>query len=184
MGPLKHTTLCLGYRLEEHPRPGKFKPEAAKTLGIPYGPLWGKLQRGKPLPLTRRDSISQPCAWAPKARTEDLLRRRYAAQQGSLSTVSGCGFGVPRRNVLTEHHEEAEAKGHMTADDAARVAARAGARRAVLAHISPRYTEGDMEKFAEAAKKRFENTEIGSDLQQFAIPYREEDPNLPQRTNT
>ena len=82
---------------------------------------------------------------------------------------------------LPEHHEEAEAKGHMTADDAARVAARAGARRAVLAHISPRYTEEDMEKFAEAAKKRFENTEIGSDLQQFTIPYREEDPNLPPK---
>jgi ribonuclease Z len=82
---------------------------------------------------------------------------------------------------LPEHHEEAEAKGHMTADDAARVSARAGARRAVLVHISPRYTEEDMGKFVEAAKKRFENTEIGSDLQQFTIPYREEDPNLPPK---
>jgi ribonuclease Z len=82
---------------------------------------------------------------------------------------------------LPEHHEEAEAKGHMTADDAARVAARAGARRAVLVHISPRYTEEDMEKFVEAAKKRFENTEIGTDLQQFMIPYREDDPNLPPK---
>jgi ribonuclease Z len=82
---------------------------------------------------------------------------------------------------LPEHHEEAEAKGHMTADDAARVAARAGARRAVLVHISPRYTEEDMGKFVEAAKKRFGNTEIGGDLQQFTIPYREEDPNLPPK---
>jgi ribonuclease Z len=82
---------------------------------------------------------------------------------------------------LPEHHEEAEARGHMTADDAARVAARAGARRAVLVHISPRYTEEDMGKFVEAAKKRFENTEIGSDLQQFTIPYREDHPNQPPK---
>ena len=82
---------------------------------------------------------------------------------------------------LPEHHEEAEAKGHMTADDAARVAARAGARRAVLVHISPRYTEEDMGKFVEAAKKRFKNTEIGTDLQQFMIPYRDEDPTLPPK---
>ena len=34
-GPLKHTTRCLGYRLEEHPRPGKFRPEAAQALGVP-----------------------------------------------------------------------------------------------------------------------------------------------------
>ena len=101
-GPLKHTTLCLGYRLEEHPRPGKFKTEAAKALGIPYGPLWGKLQRGETVTLDQGEThISQPCARAPKARTEDLLRRRYAAQQSSLSTLSGCGYGVPRRDVLT-----------------------------------------------------------------------------------
>jgi ribonuclease Z len=82
---------------------------------------------------------------------------------------------------LPEHHEEAEAKGHMTADDAARVAVRAGARRAVLVHISPRYTDEDMGKFVDAAKKRFGNTEIGTDLQQFMIPYREEDPTLPPK---
>ncbi len=82
---------------------------------------------------------------------------------------------------LPEHHEEAEAKGHMTADDAARVAARAGARRAVIVHISSRYTEEDMGKFVDAAKKRFQNTEIGSDLKQFMIPYREEDPILPHK---
>jgi hypothetical protein len=39
----------------------------------------------------------------------------------------------------------------------------------------PRYTEEDMGTFIEAARKRFENTEIGSDLQQFTIPHREED---------
>jgi ribonuclease Z len=57
-GPLKHTTLCLGYRFEEHPRPGKFKTEAAKALGIPYGPLWGKLQRGETVTLDQGEPIS------------------------------------------------------------------------------------------------------------------------------
>ena len=50
-GPLKHTTLCLGYRLEEHVRPGKFRPEAARALGIPSGPLWGRLQHGENVTL-------------------------------------------------------------------------------------------------------------------------------------
>jgi len=38
-----------------------------------------------------------------------------------------------------------------------------------------------MGKFVDAAKKRFGNTEIGSDLQQFMIPYREDDPTLPPK---
>ncbi|RPJ00891.1 MAG: hypothetical protein EHM36_14095, partial [Deltaproteobacteria bacterium] len=76
---------------------------------------------------------------------------------------------------LPEHQEEAEARGHMTVDDGARVALRAGARRAILIHISPRYTEEEMEKFAEAAKQRFERAEIGGDLKQFAVPYPDQD---------
>lgn len=181
-GPLKHTTLCLGYRLEEHPRPGKFKTEAAKALGIPYGPLWGKLQRGETVTLDQGDTISpnlvlgpprpgRKICYAVDTRPNKVLYR--LCQDVDLAFLDGM--------FLPEHHEEAEAKGHMTADDAARVAARAGARRAVLVHISPRYTEEDMGKFVDAAKKRFGNTEIGSDLQQFTIPYREEDPNLPPK---
>jgi ribonuclease Z len=74
---------------------------------------------------------------------------------------------------LPEHQEEADTKGHMTVDDAARVASRAGVLHAVLIHISPRYTEEDMERFVEAARQRFEGVEIGADLQSFTIPYRE-----------
>jgi len=61
----------------------------------------------------------------------------------------------------------------MTVDDAARVAARASAQRAVLVHISPRYTEEDVGKLADAARARFEKAEMGSDLQRFEIPYRD-----------
>src|SRR4030066_2361912 len=176
-GPLKHTTLCLGYRFEEHPRPGKFKPEAAEALGIPYGPLWGKLQRGETGTLDQGDTLSpnlvlgppgpgRKICYAVDTRPNKVLYR--LCQEVDLAFLDGM--------FLPEPHEEAEAKGHMRADDAARAAARAGARRAVLGHISPRYTEEDMGKVVEAAKGRFKNAEIGTDLQQFMIPYREEDP--------
>jgi ribonuclease Z len=175
-GPLKHTTLCLGYRLEEHSRPGKFKTEAAKALGIPYGPLWGKLQRGETITLDQGSKISpsqvlgpprpgRKICYAVDTRPNKFLYR--LCHDADLAFLDGM--------FLPEHHEEAEAKGHMTADDAARVAARAEVQRAVLVHISPRYTDEDMGRFLEAAKGRFENAEIGADLQQFTIPYREED---------
>ncbi|MBQ7539421.1 MAG: ribonuclease Z, partial [Treponema sp.] len=45
--PLSHTKTCVGYTLEELDRPGEFNPEKAESLGIPRGPLWGKLQRGE-----------------------------------------------------------------------------------------------------------------------------------------
>jgi len=62
----------------------------------------------------------------------------------------------------------------MTVDDAARIAKRADARRAVLVHISPRYSEDDMEKLGEAAAKRFPMAEMGGDLKWYTVPHRED----------
>jgi ribonuclease Z len=75
---------------------------------------------------------------------------------------------------LPEHRAEAEAKGHMTVDDAARVASRAGVRRAVLVHISPRYREEVLEQLRTAAVKRFQDSEIGCDLQSYLVERRDE----------
>ncbi len=176
-GPLKHTTLCLGYRLEEHPRPGKFKKEAAAALGVPFGPLWGRLQRGESVTLDEGKTVlpnqvlgpprpGRKICYAVDTQPNKSLYR--LCQDADLAFLDGM--------FLPVHQEEALAKGHMTVDDAARVAARAGVRHAVLVHISPRYTEEDLGEFVEAAKGRFENAEIGTDLQQFAVPQREEEP--------
>jgi ribonuclease Z len=176
-GPLKHTTLCLGYRLEEHPRPGKFKKEAATALGVPFGPLWGRLQRGETVTLDQGETVSpaqvlgfprpgRKICYAVDTQPNKCLYR--LCQDVDLAFLDGM--------FLPVHQEEALAKGHMTVDDAARVAARAGVRHAVLVHISPRYTEEDLGEFVAAAKGRFENAEIGTDLQQFVVPQREEEP--------
>src|SRR6185295_2588386 len=49
--PLEHRTFCLGFAIEEPPRPGLFDVEAARALGIPEGPLFGELQRGQTVTL-------------------------------------------------------------------------------------------------------------------------------------
>ena len=45
--PMEHSMPTVGFRFEEKPRRGKFNPERAIELGIPRGPLWGKLQSGE-----------------------------------------------------------------------------------------------------------------------------------------
>jgi ribonuclease Z len=65
--------------------------------------------------------------------------------------------------------EEADRKLHMTVDDAARIAQRAGANQAVLVHISPRYREEDLAELDEAAQQRFDGAEIGRDLNRYII---------------
>jgi ribonuclease Z len=175
-GLLKHTTFCLGYRLEEHPRPGKFRPEVAKSLGIPPGPLWGKLQRGEAVGLDSGAMISpqqvvgksrpgRHICYAVDTRPSKILYR--LCENVDVAFLDGM--------FLPDLQTEAEEKGHMTVDEAARVASRAGAQRAILVHISPRYSEEeDMEKLIAAASNRFAGAEVGRDLQVYPISYRDE----------
>ncbi len=50
--PLTHSTFCLGFRLEEASRPGRFDVDRARALGVPVGPLCGRLQAGESVQLS------------------------------------------------------------------------------------------------------------------------------------
>ena len=46
-----HRADTIGYTLIEHPRLGKFNPDRARELGIPEGPLWGRIHKGEAIDL-------------------------------------------------------------------------------------------------------------------------------------
>ncbi|NES85939.1 MAG: MBL fold metallo-hydrolase, partial [Moorea sp. SIO2B7] len=48
---LKHRVPAFGYRIVEKDRPGSFNLEKATALGIPPGPIYGKLKRGETITL-------------------------------------------------------------------------------------------------------------------------------------
>jgi ribonuclease Z len=49
-----HGGRSLGYAVVEHPRLGRFDPAKARELGIPEGPLWGKLHHGEAVEVEGR----------------------------------------------------------------------------------------------------------------------------------
>ncbi len=172
-GPLEHSTLCLGYRFEEHPRPGKFKPEAAQTLGVPEGPLWGKLQHGDQVILESGITIMPDQVAGPARPGRHICYAVDTRPNRSLDKLcQGVDAAFLEGMFLPEDHEEAEEKMHMTVVEGAQVAANAGARFSVLVHISPRYVEEDLQKLTGAVQK-FEVVKIGRDLDRYSIPYRE-----------
>ncbi len=149
--PTDHRPDTVGYAVAEHTRLGRFNPDRARELGIPEGPLWGKLHKGESveLPDGRRvgpeELVGQPRRGRTVVYTGD--------NRPSLAVVEvarGADLLVHDSTFGEEERERAVETGHSTAAQAAEIAREAGVRRLVLTHISPRYNRDAPELLAEA----------------------------------
>ena len=70
--------------------------------------------------------------------------------------------------------EHALAKGHLTVVEAAKMAGRAGVRRVVLIHLSPRYSDDDLAGMEHRAQEIFEKAAVGKDLDSYSVAYPED----------
>jgi ribonuclease Z len=166
-----HRADTIGYTLIEHPRLGRFNPDRALALGIPEGPLWGRLHRGEAieLPDGRRvepaELVGQPRPGRKVVYTGDTRPCATVVEAASRADllVHEATFGEDERARAVE-------TGHSTAAQAAEVARQAGVGRLVLTHISPRYTRDAPELLAEA-KAVFPETIVGRDGLALDVPY-------------
>jgi ribonuclease Z len=170
--PLRHTKPCFGYALEEDKRPGEFHPEKAKALGVPVGPLWAKLQAGEPAPVAD-GSVVKP---------EDVLGPARSGRKFSFVTdtlafpditgeVAGSDLFVCEGMFEKALLETAREKKHMTAEQAAVLAAKADVKRLALIHYSPRYNDYDLKRLAKEAQAVFPQTVLSKDRMVFPIEY-------------
>lgn len=168
---LSHSTFCLGYRLEEPVRPGKFYPERARELGVPPGPLFGKLQSGEPVVTPGGETVFPKDVLGPERRGRVMAFATDTRPCPGLSNlVQNADIAFVEGMFAKEHQKEAEEKKHMTAADAAAVAARANAERLILVHISPRYTRDDERQLENEAREHFESALVARPLKAYKVP--------------
>jgi len=171
--PTDHRPDTVGYALVEHTRLGRFNPDRARELGVPEGPLWGRLHKGETveLPDGRRvgpdDLVGQSRPGRTVVYTGDTRPSPavVAAARGADLLIHDSTFGGEERARAVE-------TGHSTAAEAAEVAREAGARRLVLTHISPRYTREAPELLAEA-KAVFPESVVARDGLTIDVPFAE-----------
>jgi len=171
--PLRHTKPCFGYTLEEEARPGIFHPEQAEALGIPRGPLWAKLQAGENITLPGGKVVHPREVLGPPR-----LGRKFSFVTDSLyfpeiaAEVAGSDLFICEGMFENDLAESAREKKHMTAQEAARIAAAAGAiRKLALIHYSPRYIEQNLKGLLTEAKKIFPDTVLTRDRMVFPIDF-------------
>lgn len=173
--PLSHTRVCVGYILEEEDRPGVFFPEKAEDLGVPRGPMWSRLQRGEHVTLDDGRVIepSQVMGDVRPGRKfsyiTDSTRTPDLAGEVADSDLLICE-GMFEADMQKQAHE----KGHMTAEDAGKLARDAGGvKRLGLIHYSPRYTNRQLKTLQKEAQASFPDAFLTRDQQTIPIPYPE-----------
>lgn len=146
-----HRAPSLAYVLNEHTRLGRFQPELVRELGVPEGPLWGRLHRGETveLPDGRRVGPTD-LVGPPRPGRKVVISGDTRPSEAIAAAAAGADLLIHEATFSEEEAEKAAHTGHSTAAAAATIARAAGVRRLVLTHISARYTREAPELAAEA----------------------------------
>jgi ribonuclease Z len=172
--PLAHRVPSFGYRLDEHDRPGHFDAARAAALGVPPGPLYGRLQRGERVRLEDGRTVDGAGLSGPPEPGRSLA---YCTDtiyhQRSVELARRVDLLVHEATFATPDAELARVSGHSTAAEAARIAREAEVGRLVLTHFSSRYggpgSPGAQLLLAEA-RAIFPDTTLAADFLQLEIP--------------
>jgi ribonuclease Z len=175
---VKHGLPSFGYILEEDSRPGRFNREEAIALGVPPGPLFGRLQRGESITIGTGDDAREILPGQVMGVSRPGRKIVYT---GDTRAVHMNIRDIAHDADLLIHdatYDEAEAERgaeffHATAAQAGEAAAVLNARTLALVHTSSRYP--DAQVHVSDAKKKFSGPVIApNDLDVVEIPFRDE----------
>ncbi len=162
---------AVGYALIEEIRRGRFNPEMARALGIPEGPLWGRIHRGESVTLDDGRVIVPSTLVGPERPARRVVITGDTRPCGAtIEMAQGADLLVHESTFGEEEAARAVETGHSTAREAAQVALGAGVRRLVLTHFSARYSR-DPSDLDREARQVFANVAVARDGMEVDVPF-------------
>jgi ribonuclease Z len=166
--PLRHRVETLGWRIDE-PDGRRMLPARLEELGV-VGPDVGRLQREGSIAVGGRSIALEDVSEVRHGQSAAVVMDT-AWCEGALELADGVDLLVCESTFLDRDADLAERYLHLTARQAGRLAAQAGARRLVLTHFSRRYS--DPAEFAAEAGELFAgDLVVAADLDRIAVPLR------------
>ena len=167
----EHGGGSVGYALIEHERLGRFDPAKAQALGVPEGPLWGKLQRGMTVELPDGRKVAPEGIVGEKRPGRKVIITGDTRPCASVvDAAQGADLLVHEATFGEEEKDRAKETGHSTAREAAQVALAANAKRLVLSHVSARYSVS-AEELVKEARDVFKETTVAKDGMEIDVPF-------------
>lgn len=162
---LNHQPTSLGFRFVEKSR-RRIDVKKIKKLGIPEGPLLGKLQQGKDI------------AWkGTKVKSDDvtyIVEGKILGYMGDTGICKNCtkiaqdcDILISEATFIDKDKDKAEDRLHLTAKDASLIASNANTKKLILTHFSLRYK--DSQEIKDEAKTYFDEVVCADDFMRFKL---------------
>lgn len=162
---LDHGVPSFGYRIVEKDASGELLVEKLKALGIPPGPLYGKIKNNEFVEtkehgtLYRKDFVGPD---KPGKIVTIMGDTRYhneftAFVEASDLLVHEATFRKTQEDLAYKYY-------HTTAEQAAKLAKKGNVKQLILTHISSRYQAEEQESLLEEARKIFPDTVLANDF--------------------
>jgi ribonuclease Z len=170
---LNHRIASYGYAVIEKPRLGTFDAERAAALGVPFGPLYGRLKSGETVTLADGRTVDGKELVGPlRPGRKIVICGDTGVSPAAVELAMGADVLVHEATFLSDYAERAHVSGHSTAAEAAAVARDAGVGTLILTHISARY-ESDSEPRVSAllaeAQAIFPKTLLAHDFWSYEV---------------
>jgi ribonuclease Z len=157
---------CFGFVFEEKAR-RQFLPERAAELAVPAGPERRELVAGRPVTLADGRTILPEDVLGPPNAGARLVHIGDTGRTDNLIEVCQNADGlIIEATYLDVEADLARQFSHLTAKQAATLAAEAGVKQLFLTHISRRYREREV---LEEARAVFPNAVVARDFDQHKV---------------
>jgi ribonuclease Z len=164
--PVDHRVPAYGFAFAEKDRPGRFDAAAARALGVPEGPAFGRLQRGEEVGGVRPEQVVGP----PRPGRRVVISGDTRPCQTTEVYAHHADLLVHEATFLEDERARARETAHATAGQAAAVAKEADVKLLALTHLSTRYFPRDVR---DEARATFAATVVPRDFDAIEIPFPE-----------
>ncbi len=144
---LDHAIPCLGFVFEEKEK-RRIDREKIKALGIPEGPLLGKLQQNETIVWKGKKITPKQTTYIIEGKKIGIIADT-AQCKNCLNIAESADILICEATFMEKEIEKAEAYKHLTIKQAALIAHTSNVKKLILTHFSQRYKDkSDLEEEA------------------------------------